>query len=71
MYKEWDQRFDEVCGAAIRDNTCEPEADSGIGDLLHGTRPEPNRAARSVSGQVYLWPIFDIGGTTTREPGDR
>ena len=38
MFTEWDKEFDVVCGAAITCQDCEPLEDSGVWDLLHGTR---------------------------------
>jgi hypothetical protein len=39
MFTDWDNGFDVIVGAEIKDETTEPFADSGLWDLLHG-RPE-------------------------------
>ncbi|MBI5571187.1 MAG: hypothetical protein HY914_14685 [Desulfomonile tiedjei] len=40
MFTEWDKEFDVVCGSAITCEDCDPLADSGVWDLLHGTRQD-------------------------------
>ena len=40
MFTEWNKEFDVVCGSAITCEDCEPLEDSGVWDLLHGTRQD-------------------------------
>jgi hypothetical protein len=40
MFTDWNEEFDVVCGARIRTREDEPLEDSGIWDLMHGTRVE-------------------------------
>ena len=36
MYNEWEEAFDAICGAALRDTHTEPLVDSSIRDWVHG-----------------------------------
>jgi hypothetical protein len=38
MFTRWDKQFDEICGSAIVSRESEPLEDSGVWDLLHGTK---------------------------------
>ena len=40
MFTDWNEEFDVVCGARIRTREDKPLEDSGIWDLMHGTRKE-------------------------------
>jgi len=38
MVTRWDREFDKVCGASITSRDTDPLEDSGVWDILHGTR---------------------------------
>jgi hypothetical protein len=56
MFTKWNNEFDVICGAEIKDDKAEPFADSGLWDLLHG-RPDPIKADNPVasSSPPGLW----------------
>jgi hypothetical protein len=44
MFTDWDERFDLLVGADIRDSDTEPWMDSGVHDLLYGSKGQDPEA---------------------------
>jgi hypothetical protein len=61
MVIEWDERFDILVGADIRDSEAEPYLDSGVHDLLHGEVGEDAQSSLLISSPIGRHRVFDEG----------
>lgn len=49
MVTKWDKEFDKVCGASITSRDSDPLEDSGVWDILHGTKCDETMEGTLIS----------------------